>query len=163
MTKKLVLVSALLLASSGSAIAADNVGGCGWGSKLMSGNQGIAPQVLAVTTNGTSGNQTFGISSGTSGCTQDGVVNSNWRTAMFIDKNMNRLARDMSVGNGEALDSLAALLSVKEADKEVFASTLREKFGVVFSSSEVSSEEVASNLKGVLSSSSVLAAYAERV
>ncbi|HMO18221.1 MAG TPA: DUF3015 family protein [Oligoflexia bacterium] len=163
MTKKLVLVSALLIASSAPALAADNVGGCGWGSKLMSGNQGIAPQVLAVTTNGTSGNQTFGITSGTSGCTQDGVVNSNWRTALFIDKNMNRLARDMSVGSGEALDSLAALLAVKEADKEVFFQTLREQFASVFDSSEIGSEQVASNIKNVLSSSEALSVYADRV
>ncbi|HKB84382.1 MAG TPA: DUF3015 family protein, partial [Burkholderiales bacterium] len=52
---------------------ADNVGTCGWGSKLFDGQKGAAPQVLAVTTNGTFGNQTFGISSGTSGCTQDGT------------------------------------------------------------------------------------------
>ena len=50
--------------------------GCGLGTMLFDGQQGIAPQVLAVTTNGTSGNQTFGITSGTLGCTQDGVVKS---------------------------------------------------------------------------------------
>src|SRR5690606_21045070 len=56
-----------------------SVGGCGLGSKLFEGQRGVAPQVLAVTTNGTFGNQTFGISSGTLGCNQDGVVRSNWK------------------------------------------------------------------------------------
>jgi opacity protein-like surface antigen len=163
MTKKLLLVSALLVAPLSSAIAVDNVGGCGWGSKLFTGQQGLIPQVLAVTTNGTSGNQTFGITTGTSGCTQNGVVSSNWKTAMFIGNNMNKLARDMSVGNGEALDSLAALLDVADADKAAFNATLQQEFSSVFSSEEIRSEEVAENIKNVLLSSSSLSAYAANV
>jgi len=155
-------VSALALIPSTS-FALDNVGGCGWGSKLMAGNQGIAPQVLAVTTNGTFGNQTFGITSGTSGCTQNGVVSSNWKTAMFIDSNMNKLARDMSVGQGEALDSLASLIGVSNSDKEVFSNTVKNNFGEIFSSSDITSEQVAANLKAVLASSNSLSSYADRV
>ena len=162
MTKRIILASVLALVPSLS-FAVDNVGGCGWGSKLMAGNQGIAPQVLAVTTNGISGNQTFGITSGTSGCTQNGVVSSNWKTAMFIDSNMNKLARDMSVGNGESLDSLASLLGVSSYDKSEFASTLKSNFGSIFTSSDVSSQDVANNLKNVLSSSKVLSGYAKNV
>jgi hypothetical protein len=163
MTKKLLLVSAVMLAPLSSAFAVDNIGGCGWGSKLFSGQKGIVPQVLAVTTNGTSGNQTFGITTGTSGCTQDGVVKSNWKTAMFIGNNMNKLARDMSVGNGEALDSLASLMNVSEQDRAEFNSTLQAQFSSVFSSEEIQSEEVAANLRQVLSSSATLSAYAANV
>jgi hypothetical protein len=65
--------------------ADDEVGTCGWGSKLFEGQSGLGPKVLAVTTNGTLGNQTFAISSGTSGCTQDGTVRSSWKLAAFID------------------------------------------------------------------------------
>jgi hypothetical protein len=162
MTKRIILVSALALIPSTS-FALDNVGGCGWGSKLMAGNQGIAPQVLAVTTNGTFGNQTFGITSGTSGCSQNGVVSSNWKTAMFIDSNMNKLARDMSVGQGEALDSLASLIGVSSSDKEVFSNTVKSNFGEIFSSSDITSEQVAANLKAVLASSNSLSSYADRV
>ncbi len=162
MTKKLLLVSAVMLAPLGSAFA-DNVGGCGWGSKLFSGQKGIVPQVLAVTTNGTSGSQTFGITTGTSGCTQDGVVSSNWKTAMFIGNNMNKLARDMSVGSGEALDSLASLLNVSAEDKADFSATLQSQFSSVFTSEEIQSEEVAANLKQVLASSANLSIYAANV
>lgn len=161
MTKRIILASVLALVPTAS-FAVDNVGGCGWGSKLMAGNQGIAPQVLAVTTNGTSGNQTFGITTGTSGCTQNGVVSSNWKTAMFIDSNMNKLARDMSVGQGEALDSLASLIGVSESDKAAFSSTVKSNFASIFSSSEISSQEVAANLRNVLASSA-LSVYASRV
>lgn len=79
--KKIVVAALVTLAAASSMAAQNNVGSCGWGSKVFEGKSGIAPQVLAVTTNGTSGNQTFGITFGTSGCTQDGVVSSSWKTA----------------------------------------------------------------------------------
>lgn len=162
MTKKAIILGALLVAPA-FAQAADNVGQCGWGSKLMDGNQGIAPQVLAVTTNGTSGNQTFGITSGTSGCTQDGVVRSNWKTAMFIDKNMNKLAYDMSAGQGESLDTLAALIGVDASDKAAFAAATKANFGTIFASASSSSEDVRAALKSVLASDAQLSKYSANV
>lgn len=162
MAKPLLLLTGLLLVPS-VAFAAPNVGGCGLGSKLMAGNQGIAPQVLAVTTNGTSGNQTFGITSGTSGCTQDGVVKSNWKTAMYIDSNMNKLARDMSVGHGESLESLAALLGLEGEEKEEFFQTAQSNFGRIFPTTSVSSAEVRASLKAVLAENAALSGYAELI
>ncbi len=64
--KKLIIVA--LLASPLAAFAAgENNVGCGLGSAIWAGQKGIAPQILAATTNGTSANQTFGITSGTLG------------------------------------------------------------------------------------------------
>src|SRR5881392_1024005 len=106
--KKLLAAVAVAAVFPASVMAAgeNNIGSCGWGAKLFDGQSGIAPQVLGATTNGTFGNQTFGITFGTSGCTQDGAVKSSWKTALFIDGNKEQLARDMSVGSGETLDSL---------------------------------------------------------
>jgi hypothetical protein len=58
---KKVSLAALVFCSLPFIANADNVGGCGWGSKLFDGQKGVLPQIFAVTTNGTSGNQTFGI------------------------------------------------------------------------------------------------------
>ena len=44
-------------------------------------------------------------------------MKSTWKTALFIDGNKDKLARDMSVGSGEALDSLAHLLGITEQAK----------------------------------------------
>lgn len=154
-------VCLLAMTIPASAFASQNIGQCGWGSKLMEGNEGIAPQVLAVTTNGTSGNQTFGITSGTSGCTQDGVVRSSWKTAMFVDGNMNKLARDMAVGEGESLDSLANLLGMDAAAKGEFAQVAKSRFSEIFVSDEVTSQEVVASLKRVLTSEGSLAQYGE--
>ena len=146
--KKLSFVMICLLAPA--TLFADNVGECGLGSKVFAGQKGIAPQVLAITLNGTGGN-IFAISSGTSGCTQDGVVKSNWKTAAFIDANMTRLARDISRGEGEALDSLALLLDVEEADRSDFDAALKDNFEQVFPDEHTNSEAVRKNLVTVLS------------
>ena len=158
-----VLFTGGLLLTPSLSVASPNIGGCGWGAKLMEGNEGIAPQVLAVTTNGTSGSQTFGITSGTSGCTQSGVVRSNWKTAMFIDGNMNKLARDMSTGQGEALESLASLLNVDSSDKAYFFDTVHGKFGDIFGKSSATSEDVRVSLAKVLSEDARLSRYAAQV
>jgi hypothetical protein len=158
--KKALVAFALCTTIPLSAYAANNnIGTCGWGSKLFDGQAGIAPQVLGATTNGTSGNQTFAISSGTSGCTQDGVVKSNWKTAAYVDGNMNRLARDMSRGEGESLNSLASLLNVREEHGAIFKSTLKQNFSTVFSSENSDSESVLVALNNVLSSEPSLAEY----
>jgi len=154
---------AVLTALPTAAFAVDNVGTCGWGSKLFAGQKGVAPQVVAVTTNGTLGNQTFGITSGTSGCTQDGVVTSNWKTAAFIDGNMNRLAVDMSRGQGESLSAMAALIGVEASDTVAFNSAMQKNFTSIFSSSEVTSVEVAAAIKSALSSDESLAKYSANV
>jgi len=141
---------------------ADNVGGCGWGAKLMDGQKGVFGQSLAVTTNGTFGNQTFGITSGTSGCTQDGVVSSNWKTAMFIDGNRDRLARDMSVGSGETLDSLAHLIGVRAEDRAAFNRAVQENVSLIFPAGSTTEQAVVA-LRAVLGSSSELAHYATSI
>lgn len=158
--KKLVAVTALAALVPAIAIAQqNNIGSCGWGSKVFDGQSGLAPQVLGATTNGTFGNQTFGITSGTSGCTQDGAVRSTWKTAMFIDGNKETLARDMSVGSGEALDSLAHLLGVEAADRAAFNRIARDNMQRIFPRDNAETEQVVAALREVLMSDAKLARY----
>jgi hypothetical protein len=142
-----------------AAFAADNVGTCGWGSKLFEGQSGTMPQVFAVTTNGSTGNQTFGISSGTSGCTQDGTVTSNWKTALFIENNKEKLARDMSTGGGETLASLAHLLGVQPEDQAAFTRLTKNNVARIFPSDRVATEQVIVALRDALTSDAALSRY----
>ena len=57
--KKLLLSTIAVVALSSSAFANANTG-CGLGSVLIKDQSTTVMQVLAATTNGTSGNQTFG-------------------------------------------------------------------------------------------------------
>src|SRR3954468_14346805 len=158
MKKLLTVVSvAALFPAAAMAAGENNVGSCGWGSKLFDGQQGIAPQVLAATTNGTFGNQTFAITSGKSGCTRNGAIKSNWKTALFIDGNKQQLARDMSVGSGETLDSLASLLGVESQDRAAFNRVAKQNLWKIFSAD--ATNDIVANLRQVLAADEQLARY----
>lgn len=155
--KKLLAVA--LLASS-SVVMADQDVGCGWGTMVWAGQSGVAPKVLAATTNGTSYNQTFGITSGTAGCQADGVITSRARLSMFMSTNAERLARDMSVGRGETLEVLANLLKIKAEDKTTFFQATQTHFGKIFAPENKTAGDVLAALNKIMAQDSKLAAYA---
>jgi hypothetical protein len=163
MKKKWIAAFGAIIVATPLTAMADNVGSCGWGSKLFEGQSGIAPQVLAVTTNGTSGNQTFGITSGTSGCTQNGMVSSTWKTAMFIDGNKTKLARDVALGQGETLTSLAALIGIQGKDRDAFYRVAQENFKTIFPSESVTTGEVQAFLRAVVASNAELSKYSSNI
>jgi len=156
---KKVVMWLVVAALPTAALAVDNVGGCGVGSKLFDGQNGVGPQILAVTTNGTLGNQTFGITSGTLGCTSDGVVKSNWQTTLFIENNKEKLARDMSAGGGETLASLEHLLGVQTEDQAAFNRFARDNATRVFPSGDVSTGQIIVALREALASDAALSHY----
>lgn len=163
MRKAVVAVSLSIVSSLSFAAGENNVGSCGWGTKIFTGQSGVMPQAFAGITNGTFGNQTFAVSSGTSGCTQDGTVSSSWQTAAFIDGNKEKLARDLSRGSGESLDSLVALLGVQQQDRARFVQVARDNLDRIFPSATASTDEIRAGLRTVLSADQGLAAYSARV
>jgi hypothetical protein len=134
--------------------------GCGVGTILFEGQQGVAPQVLAVTTNGTFGNQTFGISSGTLGCTQDGVVRPPTAVRMLLMSSLDNLATDVAQGEGETLDSLAQAMAIQDPDRAVFLAALQENFTRIFPSENVTADEVFTSINAVLVEEPTLRRYA---
>jgi hypothetical protein len=156
--KKLLIAIPMLLSAMTASAAGENNVGCGLGSSIFNGQTGVFPQVLAATTNGSSGNQTFGITFGTLGCTQDGVVKSSMKTAMYIDSNRLTLARDAAAGRGESLDGLMAVMAVKADDQAAFTALLKARFATVFAD-----ENVVANVKVVLAQDARLSAYARSI
>ena len=163
MKNKLIIAAILTLSPIGVVLAASNNVGCGVGSIIFKGQSGVAPQVLAATTNGTLGNQTFGISSGTLGCDRDGVVDTPVKVSMFIDTNLDKLARDMAVGKGETLDSLASLIGVQDADKAAFFAATKSHLAEIIPSANANTQEVIDGLNHVLAANSELSRYARLV
>ena len=92
-------------------------------------------QVMMATTNGTFGSQTFGISSGTSGCTNDGVIMKNKHINM-ASRSFESLAGDMAQGRGEHLASLATLLGVPEEAQPEFFALVQEKYTLLVGSDD---------------------------
>jgi hypothetical protein len=139
-------------------MGADTGPGCGWGTMLMDGQQGLGPNVIAATTNGTLGNQTFGMTFGTAGCDKNHTVESTAATH-FLDDNMESVARDMSTGQGESLDTLANLLGVQKEHKDKFFSVTQANFATIFSSDAVSSLEVMASIQKVMKEDATLSQY----
>lgn len=156
--KKLIAVAAISLLPFSNTMADQDIG-CGLGSMLFAGKDGKAVKVLGATTNGTSGNQTFGITFGTLGCDGTGTVTSSAKIAQFIDGNMEQLARDMSQGEGETLSTLAEIWGVQDQDKAAFNALAQSQFATVFTSENVTSQTVLENLNSVVASDASLSAY----
>ena len=163
MKNKLIIGVLLVLSPIGVAMAESNNVGCGVGTIIFNGQTGVAPQVLAATTNGTLGNQTFGISSGTLGCADDGVVSNPVKVSMFLDNNLDKLAHDMAVGKGETLESLASLIGVDSAHKSAFFAVTKAHFAEIIPSEKVSTQDVIAALNRVLAEDGALAQYARLV
>jgi hypothetical protein len=159
MWKKTALVAALAALPMSSAMAKDSTG-CGVGTMIFDGKSGPVFQVLAVTTNGTFGNQTFGITSGTLGCDTDGVIKSEAALTSFVASNMESLAGDMAAGEGETLASLAELMDVAKADRPAFYRAAKANFAHIYGGENVTAGEVVDNLQAVMASNDRLAGYA---
>lgn len=154
--KKFIAVSAIALSSVAAQVAMANPG-CGLGATIFEGKTGTVNHVLAATTNGTFGNQTFGMTFGTSGCDTSKSIT---LAAQFINNNMDRVAVDIAVGQGESLDALMALLKIEAAEQDYFKQLVKENFASIYSSSEVTADEVYGAIVKVMSEDAVLAKYA---
>jgi len=132
--KKLLVIALLAIAVPALANQGASNTGCGLGTMLW-GNESdgsVISQSLQATTNGTFGNQTFGITSGTSGCAQPANLIKNDKLLAFTADNLDLLARDIAAGQGETLDTVAELLEVPAAERPAFNTTLQTNFAKIF-------------------------------
>ncbi len=145
-----VLVGFMVVAASVCFAANQKNMGCGLGTMIMKGNDGLVFQVLGVTTNGTCGNQTFGITSGTLECEKPAKFASIERINTYVSDNMDNLANDIAKGNGEYLNTLAVLMEVPEGTRTDFYSKLQNNFTRIYTSSEVTGNDVVRNIQSVM-------------
>ncbi len=151
---------------AGLAMAAnpDTGPGCGLGKIAWAdfkNQKNIAPQVLMVTTNGT-GMNTFAISSGTSGCTNDGQVWASERANVFAAINFENLSQEMAQGKGEHLASLATLMGVPSEQHAAFFALTQERYSDLIQAGETSSMALVKALNDAVSKSPVLAQAVSR-
>ena len=137
MKKIIGLIAAVGLTAS---VYANENTGCGLGSLIIKNQNTVVLQVLAATTNGTSGNQTFGITSGTSNCDKPSNFVSNDKLNKFVSENMDELVMDISAGQGETLTTVAKLMNVE--DTKAFSSKLQANFTNIYTSENVTSANV---------------------
>ena len=169
--KKLVLMMAVSMfacfqaAGAFAAANPDNGPGCGLGKLAWADyehQKDIGPQVMMATTNGTFGSTTFGISSGTSGCTSSGKVMTEKEVTMFAEVNFESLAQEMAQGQGEHLTSLATLLGVPSEYQPTFFAMTQEKYTKLIQSGEASPVAMLAALHEAMAGQPVLASLPVR-
>ena len=156
--KRIIAGLALLTASSVAlAGAAGGNEGCGWGNALFKGNSGTANHVLAAITNAFLGNNTFGMTTGTNGCSTSSTLGYGGSSA--VSAIMDEFSEDVARGEGDALNTVAVLYGVEPADRPTFARVMHENFAVIFPSEDVTADEMIASIEAVMKADPTLSKY----
>ena len=144
----------LIMGMSGMALGnpPNNGPGCGLGKlawEQSSQNESIGGQVLMATTNGT-GFQTFAISSGTSGCTNDGKIFASEKVNVFTALNFDNLSQEMAQGQGEHLTSLATLMGIPQEQHPEFFLMTQENYSTLVQAGESSPKAVVNAINNAI-------------
>lgn len=156
--KKLIAGAILFGAASSASAVAPGGPNCGWGNMLFEGQSGIVPHFLAITTNGTSGNATFGMTSGTNGCSTSGTLT--YGGEAMVQAMMDELSEDVARGEGDALNAVAMAFGIEAQDRAEFAKVSHNNFDAIFPSENVTAAQVIDSMHQLIKSNEQLAKYA---
>ena len=117
--KKQALVDSVSGAGYGTA-------GCGLGSILFGAKPGKI-QIFSSSTNGLYGNNTFGISSGTSNCD---IPKMGQQAAVYIEVNKEIVKKDAARGQGDTLIGLSHIFNC--SNDSLFSSKMQQNYGTIF-------------------------------
>jgi hypothetical protein len=159
----IAIVGACVVMQGGIALAAgtpDTGPGCGLG-KIAWQNYPNAKtkgaQIMMATTNGSFGTQTFGMSTGTMGCSDDGRWWAEQKATMFAELNTEALAQEMAQGSGEHLASMATLLGVPSQQHGAFFAMAQARYAALSSVGDLSAAAMVKTLNEGISADPSLA------
>lgn len=142
MFARLALVASVGFFAQG---ALANDAGCGLGSMVIQENTKLM-QIIAATLNGT-GMQTVGITLGTSNCKAQNFVMTEKAVQYFAEVNKDDLSREMAKGEGEKLQTLAALYGCNsEASRAEFSKATQAAYGRILPTADTSVTDMVKNL-----------------
>jgi Protein of unknown function (DUF3015) len=157
--KKTIVAGCLLAFIPVSAEAVGNhpMAGCGLAYFLYAHRDNAkATQIFGATTNASFGTQTFGISSGTSGCTEDGAVKLAKETEVFAAVNLSNLRQNMAAGEGPYAAAFARLLGATKSQETAMLSFFQIHYPALFPSASTSAQEMLMTLSKELAQHPVL-------
>ena len=152
--KKWIIALGMLLVlagtSYGATVAQDC--GCGLGKVMIGEKQGLGYNLLGTFLNSLSGNQTFGMTSGTLECGKTQKIVTNQQLDTFITDNMDNLAVDIASGGGESLDALVEIAQVAPMLREPLATELQANFEAIYPDVRVSHDHVTNTIREIIAS-----------
>lgn len=157
--KKTIIAAVLLGSVAGAHAEAPGGPSCGWGNMLFEGQSGLPMHILASIVNGTSGNATFGMTTGTNGCDTSGKLTYGGKSLLALNGVLEEVAKDMAAGQGEALTALSVSMGIPAEERAHFNKVMHENFSVIFSRDDVTADEVADQISAVMKSDAVLARH----
>ncbi len=139
-----VVVASIGFIAQGASAANDT--GCGLGSMIIKENTKLM-QIFAATSNGLAGNQTFGITTGTSNCKAQNFVLTERAVQYFAEVNKDDLSREMAKGEGEKLQTLAALYGCEtDATRAQFAKAAQAAYTRILPAADTDVSDMVKNL-----------------
>jgi Protein of unknown function (DUF3015) len=158
--KKLLMVGVVLvtfLNFLGAAFAAGYGGsGCGPGSLVVGTSPG-AIQLVGITTNTIlSPTQYSAISTGFSNCNPQGLVKLEKEREIFAQTNYSSLVREMAVGEGENLSTLAGMYGCSQESFGEFNSMVQENFEHIVQSESTTSNQMLVSIENKMADHAVL-------
>ena len=160
MKKRMLIAASLMSLSLGAAAEAPGGPSCGWGNMLFAGNSGMAFHFLASTTNGTSGNATFGMTSGTNGCSVHGKLTYGGKSLLAQSSVMEEFTQDVARGDGEAMNAVAVSMGVPAESRPAFAEVMHQNFNTLFPTADVTSDQVYTTMVELMKTDARLKPYA---
>ncbi len=142
----LAAVAALSLTFSATVTFAMGDAGCGLGSVVFSSNKKLH-QILAATTNGTFGSQTFGITTGTSNCKASGFAKVEKEQIFYAESNYKNLMTEMAQGRGESLEGFAQVLGCNSASTLDFGKMTQSQYESIFPKADTTAVEMLRSVK----------------
>lgn len=147
------IASSLVILACATAGAAENASmraniGVGFGTTMFEALEadGLMSQTAASFTNTLFFNQAFAITTGSLGAKKTDKIVDNRELKDYVRDNLDVLAREIAAGSGEALVTLAELSGVAEADRAAFYARLQSNYASIFTSSDVTSDQVLENI-----------------
>lgn len=154
------LAMAFICVQGGSAFAVGAWGdgpGCGLGQMVFTSQpKAILHQSLGSTSNFI-GLQFFALSTGTSGCTNNGQIVKNEQANVFASLNFENLSQEMAQGQGEHLTSLATLLQIPAEDQPAFFALTQEKYAALIAAGEQAPVAMLTALQAAMATNPTLA------
>ncbi len=140
--KKTIGIALAIGFLSASAAWADNGPGCGLGKQVWAGQKGIVAHILAAITNNSISPASSSMTTGTSGCSVDGIIMKEKRAEVFVAVNLDNISQEMAQGQGSSLHALAGLMGCSAVSAE-FAGMTQAAYPVLFTGPATPHELVA--------------------
>lgn len=154
--KKFLAGAVLISASMSSFAVAPGGPDCGWGNMLFKGQSGLPQHLIASLTNGSTGNASFGMTSGTNGCSTSGTLTYGGQALVGV---FDEFTEDAARGEGEALAAVAVSYGIEKADRAAFAELVHNNFANLYPHANVTAEDVHQEIINLMRADARLSKY----